>query len=90
MKNFYFLLNSKIDPIKVKTLHDTNTTSSVSNHISLNIKPVAIKYDIAHINHFRLYYSQFELSISDIVFDYNYFFCYFKPIAFKFNEKNQL
>jgi hypothetical protein len=43
--------------------------------------------DFAHTIHFRIYNTHNELSILNIVFDYNYFFCYFKPTVIKFNKK---
>jgi hypothetical protein len=45
-----------------------------------------IKYDLMHTTHFRIYTTG-KVSISTIVFDYNYFFCFFKPTVIKFHSK---
>jgi hypothetical protein len=77
-----------LEKINIKTIHDTSVTSTLDNHRPFNAKFSVIDTQFAHTNHYRLYYNNFLIPISDIVFDYNYFFCYFKPTIAKFKSSN--
>lgn len=67
-----------------KTVHDTRLTKVVTHHLPLNYTPVTIPLNIGFVSHFRKNFQCFKnthLSIGDIIFDFEYFENYFKPIS---------
>ena len=78
-----------------KTIHNTLLTKYLAHHFPLPfteaVYPViVIPNEYGHVSHFRRDYKKYfpnatrAFSITELHFDFNYFFCYYKPILEKF------
>jgi hypothetical protein len=67
-----------------KTIHNTITTDSMTTHFGG--KSVNIPIEYGHLSHFREIYNIHWgiYPIKELMFDFNYYNCYFKPIIKKF------
>ena len=67
-----------------KTIHNTITTDSMNTHFGG--KSVNIPIEYGHLSHFREIYNIHWgiYPIKELMFDFNYYNCYFKPIIKQF------
>jgi hypothetical protein len=78
-KRFYFFRNPLVLPQYGKSLTNLDSASSSDPHGPLND---LIQLDDYYMSHFRstALYERIDVSIDTVIFDFNYFFCYFQPI----------
>jgi hypothetical protein len=78
-KRFYFFRRPLVLPQFGKSLTNLDSASSSDPHGPLND---LIQLDDYYMSHFRsiAMFERIDVSIDSIVFDFNYFFCYFQPI----------
>ena len=75
----FYIYGNIVKSHQGKTIHNTATSSKVAHHTSYNFDEKLIPYDYGHVSHFRVFYrfNPKPISIMDLVFDLNYFQCYF-------------
>ncbi len=75
---------SSTDFLWGKTIHNTITTNDFTVHIGGQAITVPVEY--GHLSHFRQVYNLHWgiFPITDLMFDFNYYNCYFKPIIKEF------
>jgi hypothetical protein len=87
--NFYLLLASP----NFKTIHNTDITRSVTPHDPVFAVSHKIDFKKYFIIHFRTYDMRERpraIQMNNFFFDYNYYFCYFKPVYNLMIDKVQL
>ena len=82
-KRFYFFRRPLVLPQYGKSLTNLDSASSSDPHQPLNGLVLLDDYCMSHFRSTALYES-IDVSIDSVVFDFNYFFCYFQPIYERF------
>ena len=83
---FFFWNNDWLKDVWGKTIHHTGQNYPANIHIQVgndNDKPLTLDKDLGHVSHFRdsLAWGDFNktvANISDLKFDFNYMFCYYR------------
>ena len=75
----FFIYGESVSYKQGKTFHSTEVANHVSHHSSYHFSQNAVPYQLGHVAHFQNIYnfSSTTISIKDLVFDLNYFKCYF-------------
>ena len=76
----FFVYGDFVSSHQGKTIHNTQTALNLAHHTSYNFDDhQLVPYEFGHVSHFRLGYRfpQEDIPISDLVFDQNYFQCFF-------------
>ena len=88
-KRFYFFRRPLVLPQFGKSLTNLDSTSSSDPHRPIND---LVLLDDYYMSHFRSIakFEKIDVSIDSVVFDFNYFFCYFQPIYERFRAWSKL
>jgi hypothetical protein len=76
---------SNSNPWSGKTIHNTQTTFTLTLHLPYKRDFIRVPYRHGYLSHFRGYYHLLKdkkpIPINELFIDLNYFVCYFKPIV---------
>jgi hypothetical protein len=87
---YFYLKGKKTVGLWGKTIHNTLLTETLNHHMPVKVTKdsiITIPHEYGHVSHFRgknYLDLRDEISITELHFDLDYFFCFYKPILKKF------
>ena len=85
----FYLKGKKTVGLWGKTIHNTLLTETLNHHMPFKVTKdsiITVPHENGHVSHFRgknYLDLRDQISITELHFDLDYFFCYYKPILRK-------